>query len=155
LNQAVLICVCNTEFPEGNFPKLISRAARICPEREDVVNVWSNEKYCDFANLILAAVVFLSPWIFGFAIGPESRNAWIIGIVIAVLSIAALAAFAVWEELLNLVAGLWLIVSPWVLGFQGTTAMRVHVVIGILVAALAAVELWLRYQNPPGLPAGR
>lgn len=119
------------------------------------MNVWSNEKYCDFANLILGAVLFFSPWIFGFTIGPQSRNAGIIGIVIAILSIAALAAFAVWEELLNLVAGLWLIVSPWVLGFQGTTAMRVQVVIGILVAALAAVELWLRYQNPPGLPAGR
>jgi hypothetical protein len=46
-------------------------------------------------------------------------------------------------------------VSPWVLGFQGTTAMTVFVVIGIIVAVLAAVELWLRYQNPPRLSAGR
>jgi short subunit fatty acids transporter len=61
----------------------------------------------------------------------------------------------VWEEWLNLIAGLWAIVSPWVLGFQGTTAMTVFVVIGIIVAVLAAVELWLRYQNPPRLTAGR
>jgi len=118
------------------------------------VNVWSNEKYCDLANLILGAILFLSPWMFGFAAGHESQNAWITGIVIAILSIAALAAFAVWEEWLNLVAGLWAIVSPWALGFQGTTAMTVHVVIGIIVAVLAAVELWLRYQNPPRLTAG-
>jgi len=118
------------------------------------MNVWSNEKYCDLANLVLGAVLFFSPWIFGFAAGHQSQNAWVTGAVIAILSIAALAAFAVWEEWLNLVAGLWAIVSPWVLGFQGTTAMTVHVVIGIIVAALAATELWLRYQNPPRLTAG-
>jgi hypothetical protein len=118
------------------------------------MNVWSNEKYCDLANLILGATLFFSPWIFGFAAGHESQDAWGTGIVIAILSIAALAAFAVWEEWLNLIAGLWAIVSPWVLGFQGTTAMTVHVVIGIIVAVLAAVELWLRYQNPPRLTAG-
>jgi cytochrome b561 len=60
----------------------------------------------------------------------------------------------VWEEWLNLIAGLWAIVSPWVLGFQGTPAVTVHVVIGIIVAVLAAVELWLRYRNPPRLTAG-
>jgi hypothetical protein len=118
------------------------------------MNVWSNEKYCDFANLALGAILLFSPWIFGFAAGPQSRNAWVSGIAIVILSIAALAAFAVWEECLNLIAGLWALVSPWVLGFQGTTAMTVHVVIGIIVAALAAVELWLRYQNPPRLTAG-
>jgi short subunit fatty acids transporter len=78
------------------------------------------------------------------------------GIVVAGLSIAALAAFAVWEEWLNLIAGLWAIVSPWVLGFQGTTAMTVHIVIGIVVAALAAIELWILHQTPPPrLTAGR
>ena len=118
------------------------------------MNVWSKEKFCDVANLILGAVLFFSPWIFEFASGVQSQNAWITGIVIAALSIAALAAFAVWEEWLNLVAGLWAIVSPWVLGFQQTTAMTVCVVIGVIVAALAAAELWLRYQNPPRLTAG-
>jgi hypothetical protein len=59
-----------------------------------------------------------------------------------VLSIAALAAFTVWEEWINLVVGLWLIVSPWVLHFAGTTAMYVSVVIGALVALLAAIELF-------------
>jgi len=99
--------------------------------------------------------LFFSPWMFGFAAGAQSQNAWISGIVIAVISIAALAAFAVWEEWLNLIVGLWVVVSPWVLGFQGTTAMTAHVVIGIIVAVLAAIELWLLYQNPPRLTTGR
>jgi hypothetical protein len=118
------------------------------------MNVWSNEKLCDVANLILGAVLLFAPWIFGFAAGAETQNAWITGIVIAGLSIAALAAFAVWEEWLNLVAGLWAIAAPWMLGFQASTAMTVHVVIGVLVVALAAAELWMRHQNPPRLTAG-
>jgi SPW repeat-containing protein len=133
--------------------RMLQRA--FVPGKEDVMNQWSNEKFCDVANLILGVALFFSPWIFEFAAGPQTDNAWVSGIAIGILSIAALAAFAVWEEWLNLVAGLWVIVSPWVLKFQGTTAMTVHVVIGILVAALAAIELWLRYQNPPRLTARR
>ena len=116
---------------------------------------WTNAKLCDVANLILGAFLFVSPWIFGFDAGRASENAIIAGIAIAVLAIAALAAFAVWEEWLNLIVGLWTLVSPWVLGFQGTTAMTVHVIIGVAVAILAAVELWLLSQHPPRLTTGR
>jgi len=108
---------------------------------------WSNAKLCDVANLILGAFLFFSPWIFGFDAGRTSQNAVIAGIIIVILAISALAAFAVWEEWLNLIVGLWVLISPWVLGFQGeTTATTVHVVVGILVAALAAIELWLMSQ---------
>jgi len=87
---------------------------------------WTNAKFCDVANLILGAFLFLSPWIFGFDAGAASQNAYIAGIVIAVLAIAALAAFAVWEEWLNLI-----------------------------VAVLAAIELWMMSQFPPRLTTGR
>jgi heme/copper-type cytochrome/quinol oxidase subunit 3 len=118
---------------------------------EVVMENWTNAKLCDVANLILGAVLFLSPWIFGFNAGRASENASIAGIVIAALAIGALAAFAVWEEWLNLIVGLWTLVSPWILGFQGTTAMTVHVVIGAAVALLAAIELWIMSHNPPRL----
>jgi SPW repeat len=42
-----------------------------------------------------------------------------------------------------------------VLGFQGTTAMTVHVIIGAAVAILAAIELWMMSQVPPRLTTGR
>jgi hypothetical protein len=115
---------------------------------------WTNAKLCDVANLVLGAVLFVSPWMFGFEVGKVSQNAMATGLVIAILAIAALAAFAVWEEWLNLIVGLWALVSPWVLGFQGT-AMTVHVLIGAAVAVLAAVELWLTSQQPPRLTTGR
>src|SRR3954463_8267361 len=108
---------------------------------------WTNAELCDVANLILGAILFFSPWMFGFGAGAVSQNAYIAGLAIAILAIAALAAFAVWEEWLNLIVGLWTLVSPWVLGFQGTTAMTVHVVIGAAVAILAAIEIWMMSQN--------
>ena len=56
---------------------------------------WTNAKLCDIGNLILGAFLFFTPWIFSYPAGVESQNAMISGIIIAVLSIAALAAFAV------------------------------------------------------------
>jgi hypothetical protein len=122
---------------------------------EGVMENWTNAKLCDVANLVLGAILFFSPWIFGFDAGKVSQNATIAGLVIAIIAIAALAAFAVWEEWLNLIVGLWTLVSPWMLGFQGTTAMTVHVLIGAAVAVLAAVEIWITYQTPPRLTTGR
>jgi hypothetical protein len=109
----------------------------------------------DVVNLILGAILFFSPWIFGFAPGAESYNAMISGVVIVALSIAALAAFATWEEWLNLVLGLWVLVSPWLLGFAQGTTMIVHVVLGILVAVIAAIELWMIHRPPTHLTASR
>jgi hypothetical protein len=122
---------------------------------EDTMNEWTNAKLCDIGNLILGVVLVLTPWIFSYPAGVESQNAIVSGVVVAVLSIAALAAFTVWEEWLNLIVGLWLIASPWVLKFQGTKAMRVDVAIGIVVAVLALIELWVRSQAPPTPVANR
>jgi hypothetical protein len=113
----------------------------------EVTMEWKNERVCDVINLVLGAFLFASPWIFGFASGVQSQNAIISGVVIAVLSLAALAAFAQWEEWLNLIVGLWVLVSPWVLGFANTTALTVCVIVGLIVAAIAAIELWMEQHG--------
>jgi hypothetical protein len=109
---------------------------------EGVMDDWSSIKLCDVANLILGMVLFFSPWEFNLSVGAQWQTASTVGIVIAVLSIAALAAFAVWEEWLNLIAGVVLIVAPWLLGFQNSDAMTIDVAIGVIVAALAGFEVW-------------
>lgn len=103
----------------------------------------------DWANLILAVCLFLSPWVIGFATDAvPTWNAWIAGIVLGALAIAALSAFAEWEEWVNMVIGLWLIVSPWLLGFVANmNAMWTHVILGVLVAALSAWAVW-DYRHP-------
>ena len=51
---------------------------------------WSSAKLCDVANLLLGSSLFFSPWLFGLSAGAQTT----IGLFIAVLAVAALAAFA-------------------------------------------------------------
>jgi uncharacterized membrane protein YfhO len=122
--------------------------------KEVTMQKWRNEAYFDVATLVLGIWLFLTPWMFGFATGAAGWNAWILGIAIAVVALAALSAFAEWEEWVNLILGLWVLVSAWLLGFQANaTAMHTHVIVGIIVAVLAAIELWMVHRSPPQVTA--
>ena len=35
---------------------------------------WTNAKYCDVANLVLGAILLVSPWIFGFGTGAATNS---------------------------------------------------------------------------------
>ncbi|MBK5654032.1 MAG: SPW repeat protein, partial [Rhizobium sp.] len=75
--------------------------------------------------------------------------------VVAIFSIAdlfdtvSIPAFFESEEWINLTIGSWLAICPWVLNFNDDTmAMQVHLVVGIVVAAIGAVELWVIHHRP-------
>src|ERR1700753_4059809 len=86
----------------------------------------------------------------GSGIAPPSRAAefdlWLSSAAIIILSLAAMIAFSIWEEWINLALGLWLVVSAWLLGFAHTRAMHFAIGIGIAIAFLAALDLWLRNE---------
>src|ERR1700733_4478743 len=124
-----------------------------CAGMEENMDDWSSVRLCDVVNLILAGLLFFSPWLFGLSTGAQWQTASVVGPIMAVLSIAAIAAFAVWEEWLNLAAGLGLIASPWLLGFQNSDAMTIDVAIGIAVAGLAGLEVWLTRGRRPEIAA--
>jgi hypothetical protein len=103
----------------------------------------------NIVNAIVGAALFLSPWLFGFD-GEQaaSWNAWIGGLLVAIIAVAAVTQLETWEEWVNLAIGLWLVISPWVLGFTGlTNAFWGTLMAGLVVAVLAAVELWMLYQD--------
>ena len=103
----------------------------------------------NIVNAIAAAFLFASPWLFGFS-GEQaaSWNAWVCGLLIASLALAAVAALQEWEEWASLVLGLWVAAAPWLLGFSGVAnALWTHVGVGLAVAILAAVELWLIHRD--------
>jgi hypothetical protein len=116
----------------------------------------STERWRDWVMLVLGAWLFLSPWILGFAggapagaepavAGPAAAawNAWIVGVVITALAIWAIVKFAEWQDWLTGILGVWLVIAPWVLGFSSLTAAAWNqVIVGLLVVALAAWELW-------------
>ena len=70
--------------PVRNSGRGFSLDAQVSLHMEGLMENWSNAKWCDVANLILGAILFFSPWIFGFDAGSTSGNAHIAGIVIAV-----------------------------------------------------------------------
>ncbi|WP_407179107.1 SPW repeat protein [Bradyrhizobium sp. STM 3562] len=107
---------------------------------------WQRESVLDMYNLLLAAVLIVSPWLFKMTNAPGKFDLWASGAVIAVVSLAAIIAYKDWEEWANFLLGLWLIVSPWLLGFAHTRAMHFSIGIGVIVAFLAILDLWLHYD---------
>jgi hypothetical protein len=105
------------------------------------------EAILDIYKLVLGLLLFVSPWLFAFADGAAAMDAHADGAAIAVVSLAALLAFAEWEEWVVLLAGLWMVLSPFVLGFRHT-AMHVSIAIGLVVSYLALLDLWLMHYGP-------
>jgi uncharacterized membrane protein HdeD (DUF308 family) len=104
----------------------------------------------DWINLICGALLFISPWALGFY-GDlvAARTAWVGGIVIGVMAIAALVRFAEWEEWVALIVGALVVISPWALGFYGVTyALAACVVLGLIVVLASISELWMVHNSP-------
>jgi SPW repeat len=99
----------------------------------------------DWINLVCAALLFISPWALRFS-GDlmAARAAWVGGIVIGAMAIAALVQFAEWEEWVALVVGVLVVISPWVLGFAAVhAAVWTCVVLGLIVALASISEIWI------------
>lgn len=95
----------------------------------------------DPVNAVLGAWLILSPWALGFA--GDMMAMWNFVAVGALLLATALGATffpRAWEEWTESVLGLWMVVSPWILGFAAIEAAKVDAVLsGLVVLTLA---LW-------------
>ena len=107
---------------------------------------WRRESALDLYNLVLAAVLLASPWLFTLTNRAGTIDLRASGAAVAVISIAAIVAYASWEEWANVLVGLWLIGSPWILGFAHTRAMHFSIGLGAIVTFMALLELWLVYE---------
>ncbi len=95
-------------------------------------------------QLLLGAAPLALPWILQFTTAPVAAwNVWISGGIIAVLAAAALYQVQKWEEWTNAVIGIWLVVSPWVLGFSNDAMTTWNAaIIGLVVLCVAGWELY-------------
>ncbi len=99
----------------------------------------------DWVNLVCGVLLFISPWALSFSGDMlAARTAWVGGIVIAVMAVAALVQFAEWEDWVALIAGVLMIIAPWVLGFAAMHyAAGAFVVLGLIVAIASISEIWI------------
>ena len=99
----------------------------------------------DWINLICGVLLFISPWVLGFSGHMAAAwSAWVGGVVIAVMGAAALTQFAEWEDWVALIAGVLMIIAPWVMGFVAMYyAAWTFVILGVIVAAASVSEIWM------------
>ncbi len=93
----------------------------------------------DPANALVGAWLVLSPWVLGFngtVVAATSTVA--IGVLLIANSLGAMRVPAAWEEWLDVVFGVLLLLAPVLLGYNGhRTALANALVAGGVVTALA------------------
>lgn len=100
-------------------------------------------RWQDWANVVLGAWLFFSPWIFNYG-GGAATNAWFFGAIAVVVGFWALGqAGSRLAEWINVALGTWMFFAPWVMGFGATsTAGAFNAwIIGAAIAILAGSSL--------------
>lgn len=106
----------------------------------------NEQHWQDWLVALIGVWLVLSNWVFSFTT-PEAAasfstiifwNSVLSGAVAIVLGVAALASFKIWEEWADIVLGLWLIISPWILGFGNVERAAWNVVLCGLVIMVSA-----------------
>ena len=105
----------------------------------------------DICSAGLGVLILLSPILAGEAVGTAVIiSAGLSGVLITMFALLEIMALERWEEVLELVCGLWVVVAPLVLGYGGLLATS-HFILGAGVCLLALLELWQdRKRRLPG-----
>jgi hypothetical protein len=100
--------------------------------------------------MLLGVVIVLSPW-FPTQASQEIAadrsyvilNTFAVGMIILCLGQLEYVALQRWEEVAEIVLGLWLIASPYMFGYSGDGLLVFwHSGLGGIVVLLAALQLW-------------
>lgn len=102
-------------------------------------------------NILLGLWLILTPFFFGYASGAVLASDMIAGAAIAIL-----AGFRTyqrdvgeWADWLMALLGVWVILSPWVLGFTNNQAHTFNnVMVGTIVLAFALVSRFVLRSEP-------
>lgn len=97
----------------------------------------------DMVNAALGALVVSSPWTLGFQADlAVTSNAVLVGIALMAAAMGAVLVPRAWEEWTEVVIGMWLIASPWVIGFSTLREATIGAaIVGAVVVVLAMWEL--------------
>ena len=95
----------------------------------------NKQHWQDWLTAIVGVWLIISPWAYQYTL-PEGASTVLLtwnfvvsGVAAFVLGAAALASFRMWEEWADVVIGLWLVISPWVLQFTASPGAQWNAVI--------------------------
>lgn len=106
----------------------------------------------DPANAVLGIWLIFSPLILGFQSNlMAAANAALVGVLLLAAALGAIFVPRAWEEWTETALGLWLAISPWVLGISTMSAKASAVVTGLVVLTLAlwALQDWETKLSEP------
>lgn len=104
-------------------------------------------KWENWVNFFVGIWVFFIPWQVGSHFISEETvvirlNFWVVGALVTCISALALYNIKIWEEWINLFAGVWLFLSPWVLGYSQENVFVWNAIIaGIVIALLSGMAI--------------
>jgi hypothetical protein len=103
----------------------------------------SLRRWQDQLILVLGLWLIVSPWALAYPAGSvQMINAIVSGFILAVLSAFELYKTYFWAVVVNLLVGIWVAISPWVLRVADQGAvMWNELIVGIAVAVLALWEM--------------
>jgi succinate dehydrogenase/fumarate reductase cytochrome b subunit len=104
---------------------------------------YSTKRWQDQVILLLGIWLFVSPFVFGYpSSAPAALNCFIAGAIMAILAAFDLYKTYVWAVVVNLLVGVWVAVSPWLIGVVGDRAMTSSLlIVGIATVVLGLWEL--------------
>lgn len=103
----------------------------------------SRRRWQDQVILLLGVWLFAAPFVLGYASeSAPAVNSYTAGLIIALLAAFDLYKTYLWAVIVNMLAGLWVAVSPWVPAFADRgPLMSNHVLVGLAVMVLGLWEL--------------
>jgi hypothetical protein len=125
------------------FGQLAARIVRCQEIRMTKVRLNPPLHWENWCGWLLAIWLCISPGPLGY--GDErtaTYAATLTGIVLIGTEMLTISPFRLWEEWINVFAGCWLIAAPWLLRVHSASATFNFIVVGTLVALLAAYKLW-------------
>jgi len=101
-------------------------------------------------NVLAGIWLIISPWVLSFGGHPTAVwNSVILGILVLLFALGAMSSLFSGPSWWNVLFGIWLIISPWVLGFAELSAATTNaVVLGIIVLILGLVAATMK--SAPG-----
>jgi hypothetical protein len=109
----------------------------------------------DWCGMLLGLLIILSPWFptqTANDIVDSDRsfmilNTFTVGILVLGLAQLEYVALQRWQEVAEIMLGLWLIASPAIFGYANDGLMLLwHSVLGVLVVLLGALQLWQDWE---------
>jgi len=108
-----------------------------------MANDRSVKRWQDQLILLLGLWLIVAPWALAYPSGsPQMNNSVASGLIIAVLAAFELYKTYYWAVVVNLLVGIWVAISPWVLRVADQrVVMWNELLVGIAVVVLALWEM--------------